>query len=113
MGRTGSCWTCRLRRKKCDQGQPACRTCSVLNIQCCYSTDRPDWMDGGEKQDAMTRRFKAQVRQGKERLRDREYVQGDAMGDGTKLPTTPWPDVAIADPDLCPEKDSTPRYNTL
>jgi C6 transcription factor Pro1 len=75
MVRIGSCWTCRLRRKKCDQGQPACQTCSALNIRCHYSPDRPDWMDGGEKQDEMTRRFKAQVKQGKERQRDRGYVQ--------------------------------------
>ncbi|KAF5621043.1 Zn(2)-C6 fungal-type DNA-binding domain protein [Fusarium tjaetaba] len=71
MARVKSCWTCRLRRKKCDQGQPACQACSALNIQCYYSPDRPDWMDGGAKQDEMTRRLKAQVKQGKER----HYVQ--------------------------------------
>jgi hypothetical protein len=32
-------------------------------------------MDGGEKQDDMARRFKAQVKQGKERRREREYVR--------------------------------------
>ncbi|KAF5574344.1 Zn(2)-C6 fungal-type DNA-binding domain-containing protein [Fusarium pseudoanthophilum] len=71
MARVKSCWTCRLRRKKCDQGQPACQTCSALNIQCHYSPERPDWMDGGAKQDEMTRLLKAQVKQGKER----HYVQ--------------------------------------
>ncbi|KAF5535415.1 Zn(2)-C6 fungal-type DNA-binding domain-containing protein [Fusarium napiforme] len=71
MARIKSCWTCRLRRKKCDQGQPACQTCSALNIQCHYSPDRPDWMDGGAKQDEITRRLKVQVKQGKER----HYVQ--------------------------------------
>lgn len=75
--------------------------------------DRPDWMDGGEKQDAMTRRFKAQIRQGKERLRDRDYVQVHDMGDGTKLRTTPWPDAAIADPELDRRNDSTAPNNTL
>ncbi|KAF5253914.1 hypothetical protein FANTH_1239 [Fusarium anthophilum] len=77
MVRTQSCWTCRLRRKKCDQGQPACQTCSALSIQCHNSPDRPDWMDGGEKQDEMTRRFKAQVKQRKER----HYVQILSIGD--------------------------------
>ncbi|CAG7562569.1 unnamed protein product [Fusarium equiseti] len=61
----------------------------------------------------MTRRFKAQVRQGKERLRDRDYVQVHNMGDGTKLPTTPWPDAAIADSELDPKNDSKGPYNTL
>ncbi|KAF5631920.1 C6 transcription factor [Fusarium sp. NRRL 25303] len=71
MTRIKSCWTCRLRRKKCDQGQSVCQTCSALNIQCHYSPDRPDWMDGGAKQDEMARRLKAQVKQGKEH----HYVQ--------------------------------------
>ncbi|KAK5632189.1 hypothetical protein RRF57_007903 [Xylaria bambusicola] len=108
MARVGSCWTCRLRRKKCDQEQPACRTCSALNILCHYSADRPDWMDGGEKQDEMTRRFKAQVKQGKERRRERDYVQVLNIGDGAKLLTPPQPDAVTADSASDAKKESTP-----
>ncbi|KAF5657626.1 C6 transcription factor [Fusarium heterosporum] len=91
MPKAGSCWTCRPRRKKCDQVHLTCGTCSALNIQCYYGEDRPDWMDGGEKQDEMTRQFKAQVRQEQERRRDRDYIQVVNMGDGitTKEESTP------------------------
>ncbi|KAM0346544.1 hypothetical protein ACHAO7_011773 [Fusarium culmorum] len=93
MARAGTCWTCRLRRKKCDKKQPACQSCSALNIRCHYSTERPDWMDGGEKQDEMTRRFKAQVKQGKERQRERDYIQVlNIGGDAKPLPVAATPD---------------------
>ncbi|PNP84975.1 hypothetical protein FNYG_01672 [Fusarium nygamai] len=98
MARIKSCWTCRLRRKKCDQGQPACQTCSALNIQCHYSPDRPDWMDGGAKQDEMARRFKAQVKQGKER----HYVQvlniGSAANAASAERCNVYPDSEHCDP---------------
>ncbi|KAL7919856.1 fungal-specific transcription factor domain-containing protein [Trichoderma austrokoningii] len=59
-----ACWTCRLRRKRCDRTRPVCKSCSNLNIGCCYSKERPEWMDGAEKQLAKTRMIKAQVKQG-------------------------------------------------
>lgn len=31
--RTG-CWTCRTRRKKCDEGRPFCQACQVLGLVC-------------------------------------------------------------------------------
>ncbi|KAF5967095.1 Zn(2)-C6 fungal-type DNA-binding domain-containing protein [Fusarium coicis] len=96
MVRIKSCWTCRLRRKKCDQGQPACQTCSALKIQCYYSSDRPDWMDGGAKQDEMIQRLKAQVKQGKERC----YVQVlNIVGAAN-----------AASADRCNEHDDTPVW---
>merc|ERR1712000_55827 len=38
--RTG-CYTCRLRRKKCDEGNPTCTACKHLGLQCEYK--RPMW----------------------------------------------------------------------
>ncbi|KAK6530060.1 hypothetical protein TWF694_003434 [Orbilia ellipsospora] len=38
--RTG-CFTCRLRRKKCDEGKPVCRACKHLGLSCDYK--RPSW----------------------------------------------------------------------
>ncbi|KAG6037314.1 hypothetical protein E4U41_005186 [Claviceps citrina] len=38
--RTG-CYTCRLRRKKCDEGEPMCTACRHLGLQCEYK--RPAW----------------------------------------------------------------------
>ncbi|KAM0255927.1 hypothetical protein ACHAQJ_005328 [Trichoderma viride] len=59
-----ACWTCRLRKKKCDRDHPVCKSCASLDISCFYSKERPEWMDGGEKQTAKTQAIKARVRQG-------------------------------------------------
>lgn len=56
------CWTCRLRRKKCDKHKPVCHVCSVLLITCHYNPERPDWMDGGSRQQQMTELLKLEVR---------------------------------------------------
>lgn len=45
-----SCWTCRLRHKKCDERLPSCTTCERLGIFCYRSDEKPNFMDGGEKQ---------------------------------------------------------------
>lgn len=70
-----SCWTCRVRRKKCDRTKPRCNACTVLEITCHYGDSRPEWMDGGEKQNDMAKRIKAEVRQGAEARRERQYIQ--------------------------------------
>ena len=44
------CWTCRLRKKKCDERQPGCAVCELLCITCYGFGDKPEWMDGGEKE---------------------------------------------------------------
>ncbi|KAI0342711.1 hypothetical protein BDW22DRAFT_1329876 [Trametopsis cervina] len=42
------CYTCRIRRKKCDEqpnGEGACQTCVRLRLQCLgFGAKRPDWM---------------------------------------------------------------------
>ncbi|KAL2756401.1 hypothetical protein ACRALDRAFT_1070547 [Sodiomyces alcalophilus JCM 7366] len=43
--RTG-CYTCRLRRKKCDEGSPMCTACKHLGLQCEYK--RPMWWSNNE-----------------------------------------------------------------
>jgi len=43
--RTG-CFTCRLRRKKCDEGKPCCRACKNLGLTCDYK--RPSWWGNAE-----------------------------------------------------------------
>lgn len=43
------CLTCRIRRKKCDQGKHAdsCESCRRLHIECLgYSRNRPEWLKG-------------------------------------------------------------------
>ncbi|CAG9993100.1 unnamed protein product [Clonostachys byssicola] len=57
------CWTCRLRRKKCDEKRPVCDTCAGLYITCHYEQEKPDWMDGGHQQDEMLLRLKREVKE--------------------------------------------------
>lgn len=38
------CWTCRIRHKSCPENKPICSQCSRLNLQCDYSTTRPEYM---------------------------------------------------------------------
>lgn len=44
--RTG-CFTCRLRRKKCDEGKPSCKACHHLSVSCEYK--RPSWWPDVER----------------------------------------------------------------
>lgn len=47
---TKGCWTCKLRKKKCDEGKPACYACHSLRLDCSGYGPRPDWMDDGPKE---------------------------------------------------------------
>ncbi|RMZ80467.1 hypothetical protein DV737_g3036, partial [Chaetothyriales sp. CBS 132003] len=40
------CFTCRLRRKKCDEGKPKCKACRHLGLECEYK--RPLWWSNNE-----------------------------------------------------------------
>ncbi|KIX06992.1 uncharacterized protein Z518_04968 [Rhinocladiella mackenziei CBS 650.93] len=40
------CFTCRLRRKKCDEGKPKCKACRHLGLDCEYK--RPHWWSNNE-----------------------------------------------------------------
>ncbi|TVY29822.1 Pestheic acid cluster transcriptional regulator [Lachnellula hyalina] len=56
------CWTCRLRKKKCDEKHPFCSTCEALTITCYGYGSKPDWMDNGEKEKAMVHSIKQVVK---------------------------------------------------
>lgn len=68
------CWTCRLRRKKCDEGRPRCAACATLEISCLYSDEKPDWMDGGERQAKKAEDVKAEVKKKAAWRRERKYL---------------------------------------
>lgn len=53
--RTG-CYTCRLRRKKCDEGSPMCTACRHLGLQCEYK--RPMWWSNND----MRRQHKDEIK---------------------------------------------------
>ena len=41
---TRGCWTCRLRKKKCDEIQPGCERCASVNVECHYGV-KPAWIE--------------------------------------------------------------------
>ncbi|KAF9636629.1 hypothetical protein BFW01_g7525 [Lasiodiplodia theobromae] len=60
---TGSCWTCRLRRVSCDKAAPACAACTSRHIKCHgYGPQKPDWMDGGRREQEVHQRIKSAVK---------------------------------------------------
>ncbi|KAH8882526.1 hypothetical protein GQ53DRAFT_454525 [Thozetella sp. PMI_491] len=69
------CWTCRLRRKKCDEERPACSGCLGLEIDCLYSETKPEWMDNGEKQKERADWLKAEVKRRAGSRREKKYMQ--------------------------------------
>ncbi|KXX79442.1 Transcriptional regulatory protein pro1 [Madurella mycetomatis] len=72
----GGCWTCRLRRKKCDEARPLCSGCAALEIDCLYSNDRPKWMDGAERQKQRAEWLKSEVKRKATYRRERRHLQG-------------------------------------
>ncbi|KAG9258216.1 fungal-specific transcription factor domain-containing protein [Emericellopsis atlantica] len=76
------CWTCRLRRKKCDEKRPVCDGCGSLEITCHFEDEKPDWMDGGPRQKEMADKIKAQVKKQASQRRDRKYM--DMLATGTR-----------------------------
>lgn len=57
------CYTCRLRRKKCDESHPACRACSNLCVKCEYK--RPIWWSNAEQRAIQKERIKNKIKQTK------------------------------------------------
>lgn len=77
------CYTCRLRRKKCDEKRPVCDACAALEIDCFNGDQKPEWMDGGPKQRMMAETIKAQVKKQASQRRDRKYLE--LLEHGTRM----------------------------
>jgi C6 transcription factor Pro1 len=103
------CWTCRLRRKKCDEKQPICDGCAALEISCLYSDVKPEWMDGGEKQRIEAENLKAEVKRMASARRERKYLHGLEMDLGDLSVVTA--DAADSDEDMSAEVGA-PRQGT-
>ncbi|KAJ5113062.1 hypothetical protein N7456_001596 [Penicillium angulare] len=67
-----ACWTCRLRRKRCDGALPQCENCTGLDITCDRSPKRPSWMDGGLREKEKTEAIKQQIKDGAVGRRQRQ-----------------------------------------
>ncbi|KAK0667309.1 fungal-specific transcription factor domain-containing protein [Cercophora samala] len=76
------CWTCRLRRKKCDEIRPVCEGCSTLGIDCLYSEEKPQWMDGGDWQKARGEWVKQEIKRVAAQRREKRYMKDLEAGVG-------------------------------
>jgi hypothetical protein len=63
------CWTCRIRKKKCDETKPACGTCKSLSLLCHGYGPKPEWLDGGAKERDMVVKIQHSVKQETSRKR--------------------------------------------
>lgn len=54
------CFTCRLRRKKCDEGHPSCSACTNLCLKCEYK--RPSWWGSTEQRRNQKERIKIKIK---------------------------------------------------
>lgn len=68
------CWTCRLRKKKCDESRPLCSACISLELECHGYGPRPEWMDNGVLQREQASKFKLLVRQAKSKNGKRQQL---------------------------------------
>ncbi|KAI1119009.1 fungal-specific transcription factor domain-containing protein [Nemania sp. NC0429] len=75
------CWTCRLRRKKCDEARPVCAACDSLQINCHYSDTKPEWMDGGVREKQMADELKVMVKKKAMERREKKWSQLPTLAD--------------------------------
>ncbi|RAL04001.1 Zn(II)2Cys6 transcription factor domain-containing protein, partial [Aspergillus ibericus CBS 121593] len=68
------CWTCRVRRKKCDENRPACTRCISLDLECHGYGPRPFWMDNGAMQNEQASKFRHMVSQARSRKRRQKLL---------------------------------------
>lgn len=77
---TETCWTCRVRKKRCDRKRPICGACHSLEITCYNGNSRPSWVDNERERDEFTDRVKAQIRERAECRRKKSYVKVMSVG---------------------------------
>lgn len=68
------CWTCRLRKKKCDENRPSCFKCTSLQLDCDGYGPRPYWMDRGDLQREQARKMKRIISQIKSNIRQQNLL---------------------------------------
>lgn len=67
------CYTCRLRRKKCDERHPMCGACDKLNVQCNYK--RPSWWTQVDQRREMKELIKNRIKQTKMQQRSSPHAR--------------------------------------
>jgi hypothetical protein len=72
--KSAGCWTCRLRRKKCDKIQPQCGVCTNLEINCHFNAGKPEWMVREDRRREMAESIKKQIKHNATGRRERKLA---------------------------------------
>ncbi|KAG4425771.1 Transcriptional regulatory protein pro1 [Cadophora malorum] len=81
--RTG-CYTCRLRRKKCDEGSPACTACKHLGLRCEYK--RPMWWSNNDQRRMQKDNIKMIIKRKKLTEKTTSSTTNQVMTPGSETP---------------------------
>ncbi|KAI9729045.1 MAG: hypothetical protein M1828_000130 [Chrysothrix sp. TS-e1954] len=92
------CFTCRLRRKKCDEGKPVCKACKHLNVECEYK--RPKWWSHPE-----------QRRHHKDIVKNIIKATKEKPAPSSKVPENVQPLSANTPPSLCHSLPTTDNHS--
>jgi hypothetical protein len=95
---TTGCWTCRMRRGKCDDIQPFCGPCQFRALSCHGFGPKPVWMDSAEltrKQSRKNQTDRVQSSQGEHFVSQRSLQYLHQTSYGCKMPDkahrgAPW-----------------------
>lgn len=82
--RIDGCWTCKLRRKKCNENRPICGDCDSLDIQCQYGL-KPLWMDGGALQKQKAASFKELIKRNAALRREQAQIHKVSIPGGSEF----------------------------
>ena len=71
------CWTCRLRRKKCDEEGLPCLNCSTRGVFCHGYGEKPSWKDRGEGEKVEASRLQMRSRRRRKSRPDPISIHAD------------------------------------
>ncbi|EAU39416.1 conserved hypothetical protein [Aspergillus terreus NIH2624] len=80
------CFTCRLRRKKCDEKHPACSACINLCVKCEYK--RPAWWANADQRRRQKEKVKNMIKQTKMNERNGSMSGACLVGADSPVPST-------------------------
>jgi hypothetical protein len=92
--KSGGCWVCKLRRKKCNESRPTCGDCAHLRIECQYGA-RPSWMDGGALQKQKAASLKEAIKQHAVHRREQAQTNNTANPDASNRQFRVIPDIMV------------------
>lgn len=79
------CWTCRLRRKKCNEGGPPCDNCEARGVHCHGYGPKPQWKDRGSLEREEARKLQYQSGSGRARSFSRSSITAAVPAPATPM----------------------------